>query len=88
MPLSHVEGRSSGYEREIKSQETITPDDPPAQALPPECLAEWCLELKRRLARAEALAYLGLPDAGFALLAEEIHRFSRASCVILQGRAA
>lgn len=41
-------------------------------------LAEWWVELQRRLARSELLLSLGLPDVGFDLLAEEVHRFNQA----------
>jgi hypothetical protein len=36
---------------------------------------EWHQELQRRLARAEALVHLGLPDPGFDLLQFEIMRY-------------
>lgn len=80
MPLPRVEGRSSGGESqvELKSQATITlPASRTQQAstLTPALLCEWALELRRRLDRAEALVFLGLPDPSFALLAEEIHSF-------------
>jgi hypothetical protein len=48
------------------------------QALTPALLMEWREELRRRLDRATALVELGLPDSGFDLLSEEVHRFNRA----------
>jgi hypothetical protein len=78
------EGRSSGDERqaELKSQPTITLPAARAQAstraMTPPILAEWWVELQRRLARSELLLSLGLPDAAFDLLAEEIHQFNKA----------
>lgn len=96
MPLPRVEGRSSGNgkQAELKSQPTITLPAAHAQAstlgLPPEILGEWHLELSRRLDRATALVSLGLPDPGFDLLTEEIHRFNRAclACAAAPRRAA
>ena len=83
-PLPRVEGRSSGNEKQadLKSQPTITLPASCVQAstlgLPPEILGELYLELSRRLARAEVLLLLSLPDPGFDLLTEEIHRFNQA----------
>ena len=41
-----------------------------------EVIADWKLDLERRLARAELLLYLGLSHDGFADLASEIHEFN------------
>ena len=41
-------------------------------------IAEWGSELTRRLFRARALVYLGLPDPGFQFLTFEIYRFRAA----------
>ena len=42
-----------------------------------EICEEWLTELKRRLRRSVALLDHGLPDPGFNLLAQEIHRFRK-----------
>ena len=68
-------GEISGY----NGRPVVTPNTSRTQVstLPPEILAEWGLELSRRLARAKALLSFGLPDPGFDLLAEEIHQFNQ-----------
>lgn len=81
-PRPRVEGRGSGDKEKQaeKSQRTFGLPDARTQAsaLPPALLIAWWAELRRRLDRAEALLFLGLPDVGFDLLSDEIHRFRQA----------
>jgi hypothetical protein len=86
-PLPRVEGQGSGKERQPDLEQRInTP--PAALAQPsPAILAEWGSELERRLARAELLVALGLPDAGFRLLENEI-RLLHQACAALRRAAA
>jgi hypothetical protein len=51
-------------------------------------LAEWHLELRRRISRAGVLLNNGLPDPGFNLLAQEVHAFHEAARAFAQKRAA
>ena len=81
-PPAPSEGEGGGEISGYNGRSVVTPNAPRNQVLTPALLMEWWQELERRLARATALVSLGLPDAGFRFLAEEIHRFNQACHVV------